>query len=229
MTAPAGSALFSYDSAGNVGLTIAKFGPPAPIANMAALQALAATSLTDGQVFILQTDGSEWRYAAASVLTSDLGAGALGPNLVATATTAGTGAFLRVGRDIDVTAATTFATADAAVLWTVPVGFVVQVLTAFHHVTTSWTGGSSSAIGASTSSGGGSTKGDILGGSSGDVAAGLLSTGTYGKGTKGTQIGSPALVLVGGDTLRFDRITSVFTAGASTIHFPMRVLVAPSA
>lgn len=229
MTAPAGSALFNYDSSGNPTFTIAKFGPPLAVANMAALQALAAASLTDGQTFVLQTDGSLWRYAASSVLTSDTGAGSLGPFLVATATTAGAGAFLRVERTIDILAAVTFATADAAVLYTVPAGFQLQPGVAYQHVTTSWAGGTSSAIGASSSGGGMGTKGDLLGGSSGDVAAALVSTGTYAKGTVGTDVGKPIAILVGGDTILFDRVTSVFTSGAGVYHFPVKVLLAPAA
>ena len=195
------------------------------IANMAALQALAASSLSDGQMFSLRTDGSLWRYAAASTLTTDTG----GPFLVATATTAAVGAFLRVDRDVDITAAVAYTTADAAVLYTVPVGFQLFIGIPFWHVTTSFSGGSSSAIGLSSSGGAMTTKGDLLGGSSGDVAAGLLSTGAYAKGTVGTDIGKPGVLLVGGDTIRFDRITDVFTAGAGVAHVPVRVLLAPAA
>lgn len=117
-----------------------------------------------------------------------------------------------------------FALADAAVLFTVPTllngAVALQIDSLYWEITTSFTGGSSSAIGVSSSNTNYSTKGDVLGGSGGDVAAGLLSTGlTYKGGTIGAKYASNGkIVLVAGDTLRFDRITSVFTAGAGFVH-----------
>lgn len=117
-----------------------------------------------------------------------------------------------------------FSLADAAVLFTVPTltnGAVgLQLDSLYWEVTTSFTGGSSSAIGVSSSNANYATKGDLLGGASGDVAAGLLSTGlTYKGGTIGAKFGSNGkVVLVAGNTIRFDRITSVFTAGAGYVH-----------
>lgn len=226
MANPPGSQLYNYDANGNAKMALVNgSGGFTTIANMAALQALAASSISDGQAFMLQTDGSLWRYASASALTTDTG----GPFLVATATTAAVGAFLRVDKDVDITAAVTFATADAAVLYTVPVGFQLFLGIPFQHVTVSWTGGTSSAIGSSSSGGAMTTKGDLLGGSTGDVAATLVSTGAYSKGTIGTDMGKPGALLIGGDTILFDRITSVFTAGAGVNHYPVRVLLAPAA
>ncbi len=228
MSNPAGSALYNYDANGNAKIALVNgSGGFTTIANMAALQALAASSIADGQLFMLATNGSMWRYAAASVLTSD--GGALGPFLVATATTAGAGAFLRVGGVVDILAAVTYATADAAVLYTVPVGFQLQILGAYNHVTTTFAGGSSSAIGSSSSNGGMSTKGDVLGGSGGDVTATLVSTGAYAKGTVGAKIGKPAAIIVGGETLIFDRITSIYTSGVGVYHYQVAVLLAPAA
>lgn len=215
-----GGHVTAYDASG--AQLFAYSGAPSIVATKTALQAV--TNARDGQDFQVQADGSNWRYVAASVLTTDAASA-----LVLTATGMTAGAFLRTDTDVDVTAAVAYTTADAAVLWTVPVGFVLQPGVAWQHVTTSWTGGSSSAIGASSSGGGATTKGDILGGSGGDVAAGLLSTGTYAKGTVGAKIGNPVTILVGGDTIKFDRITSVFTAGAGVDHFPMKVLLAPTA
>lgn len=193
-------------------------------ANVAALQALSSTVLTDGAVYLAQDTGALWRYSALSALTSET----TGIVLVATATTAGVGAFLRMDRDVDIARDVTFATADAAVLYTVPTGWQLFIGVPFWHVTTSWTGGTSSAIGLSSSGGAMTTKGDLLGGSGGDVAAGLLSTGAYSKGTVGADMGKPGALLVGGDTIRFDQITSTFTAGAGTAHVPVRVILAPA-
>ncbi len=191
------------------------------VAGSATLAALKGASLTDGATYTVSADGSQWRYAATSVLTAD--------DFLVASPTSGTGRLLRLDTDIDITAAVTFATADAAVLYTVPAGFQLALGIPYQHVTTSWTGGTSSAIGASSSGSGLTTKGDLLGGASGDVAAGLLSTGAYAKGTVGTDIGKPGALLVGGDTILFDRITSVFTAGAGVDHFPVKVLLAPAA
>ncbi len=115
-----------------------------------------------------------------------------------------------------------FATADAAVIFTVPTGKRLFVGRPFWEVTQAWTGGSSSAIGLSSSNAAYNTKGDLLGGATGDVLAGL----TVGfKGTIGAKLASNGVVvLVGGDTVRFDRITSAFTAGAALVHFPVRLL-----
>jgi len=112
----------------------------------------------------------------------------------------------------------TYATADAATLWTVPAR--VQIRDVFWEVTTGWTGGTSSAIGVSSDSAPHETKGDLLGGATGDVAATLVTTGThYLGGTLGVSFGSNGrVVLPAAAVIRFDRITSVFTAGAGNVH-----------
>lgn len=195
--------------------------PSAAVANIAALKAIPAASKQDGATYVLQDSGPRWRYVAASVLTGD-------DFLVSTPTDT-LGRFFRVDTDIDITAAATFATADGATLYTVPTGFQLAIAVPYWHVTTSWTGGTSSAIGLASSNTGLSTAGDLLGGASGDVAAGLLSTGAYAKGTAGAKIGKPGAVLVGGDTVTFEQITSTFTAGAAVVHVPVRVLLVPAA
>jgi hypothetical protein len=113
-----------------------------------------------------------------------------------------------------------FGTADAAVLCTIPTGLNLQILSAYWEVTTSFTGGSSSAIGVSSDATDYSTKGDILGGATGDVLATLVSTGVkYKGGTIGAKFGTNGIVVVpAGKVIRFDRITSVFTAGAGFVH-----------
>ncbi len=190
------------------------------VADLTALKAIAAANRYTGMVAMVQADGSLWRFAAASTLTGD--------DMLVAAPAAGTGKWIRVDKSVDITAEVTKDTADAAVLYTVPAGFVLGLGVPWQHVTTSWTGGSSSAIGCSSSNAGLSTKGDLLGGATGDVAAGLLSTGAYAKGTVGAKIGKPGAVLVGGETILHDKITSAFTAGAGVDHFPVTVLVAPA-
>jgi hypothetical protein len=106
---------------------------------------------------------------------------------------------------------------------------IISCLTPEHgywEVTTGFTGGSSSAIGISSSnSTGHTTKGDLLGGSGGDVAATLVAG--YPSGTIGADIAA-GLMMVAADTVRFDRITSAFTAGAGAAHL-VGFLVNPGA
>jgi len=129
-------------------------------------------------------------------------------------------AFVNAPADVHLKLPIGFALADAAVLYTIPTGLKFEITRAYWEVTTSWTGGSSSAIGISSANTSYATKGDILGGATGDVLATLVSTGlTYKGGTVGAKYASNGMVvLVGGDTIRFDRITSAFTAGAGFVH-----------
>lgn len=183
-------------------------------ANAAALTALTASQRADGMMAMLD-DGTKWRFDAASTAADTSG------NLVLTPD-AGTGRWMRADNFVDIKLAVGFATADAAVLFTVPVGFRLRPTHPFWEVTTAFTGGSSSAIGLSSSHAAASTKGDLLGGASGDVLAGL----TAGlKGTVGTSIADGSTIaLVAADTILFDRITSVFTAGAGFAHVPCEVI-----
>jgi hypothetical protein len=121
-----------------------------------------------------------------------------------------------------------FNLADAAVLYTVPAslpgvaaaGVKMNVERACWHVDTSFTGGMASAIGISSDDADYNTKGDILGGAAGDVAATLVSTGRYLiGGTVGAKFGSNgAVTIASGKVIRFDRITSVFTTGVGAVH-----------
>jgi hypothetical protein len=119
-----------------------------------------------------------------------------------------------------------FGTADAATLYTVPAGKRLCIHRAGWEIATSFTGGTSSAIGLSSDDTNASTKGDILGGASGDVAATLVSTGVPIKGgTLGAKFASNGIiVLAAGKIIRFDRITSAFTAGAGTAHLQVSFL-----
>lgn len=124
--------------------------------------------------------------------------------------------FLQGTLELDVT----FNNADASVIYTVPVGYRMKIVSAFWEPSIAWTGGTASAIGLSSSNAGYATKGDLLGGAAGDVAAGLtVVAATPCKGTVGAKVASGGtVVLLAGDTIRFDRITSAFTAGAAKVH-----------
>lgn len=118
-----------------------------------------------------------------------------------------------------------FATADAAVLFTVPDGQRALIEATFWEPTADFTGGSSSAIGLSSSNAKHNTKGDLLGGASGDVAAALQEADGVGTGTIGANLSSDAIVVLeAGDTIRFDRITSAFTAGTGFAHVVGRLI-----
>ena len=212
--APANSNLFNYDANGAVMLS---FFSATAFATLAG--AKGASGLVDGQLVNVTADGSVWRYAKASTLTDD--------GLLVAAVTAG-GALLRSDKCVDLILPFTFNTADAAVLYTVPTGFKLFIDNAFWEVTTSLTGGSSSAIGVNSSNAGLTANGSVLGGSSGDVAATLVSTGAFAKGTIGSGLNKPGSVIVGGETLKFQRITSAFTAGAGNVHVPVTLLATPA-
>jgi len=102
-------------------------------------------------------------------------------------------------------------TADGDILYTVPARHRLRLSRSYWHVVTPWTGGTSAAIGLDSSNAAYNTAGDLLGGASGDVLAGL--TAGF-KGTAGAKMGANAPVILDeGDTVRFQRITSAFTAG----------------
>lgn len=194
------------------------------VATIAALKALDATQTNDGAMYRVAAAGGQqlvYKYVAASALTGD--------DLLVLAPADGraAGRFVFVGSYIDLSFAVDHTTADAAVLYTVPTGFQLQVGVPWWHVDTSFTGGASSAIGLSSSNAGLSTAGDLLGGASGDLAATLASTGPYAQGTVGAKIGKPAALLVAGDTIKFNRIASNFTAGAGSAHVPVFPIATP--
>lgn len=114
----------------------------------------------------------------------------------------------------------TFATADAAVLYTVPTGMILLLTHVFWEITADLTGGASSAIGVSSSAAPHTTKGDLLGGAAGDVAAALTAAIGFTQGTIGVSFSAaPKLVVLPASaTIRFDAITSAFTAGAGNVR-----------
>jgi hypothetical protein len=121
---------------------------------------------------------------------------------------------------------------DAQTLFTVPssVGSYtvrgIYLARAMWEVTADWTGGASSAIGISANRAPFTAKGAVLGGASGDVAAGLTAAGLF-TGTVGSQslVTAVPMHLRAGDLIRFDRITSAFTAGTGFVHLEGSVVV----
>ncbi len=186
------------------------------VANAAAMKAIVALDRTAGMIVHKIDDGSFWRFHATSALTGD--------DVVVITPTAGSGRWLRLPGSCVLSFAYTFATADAAVLWTVPTGCLFAIEEPYWTVSTTHAGGSSSAIGVSSNKTGFTTKGDLLGGGSGDVASTLTAPspvttpimGTVGAGFD--TLGKRRVIWVPGNTIRFDRITSVFTSGVGAVN-----------
>lgn len=180
---------------------------------IANLKGLKAGIREEGAEVLVTANGSRWRFSAASTAadTSD--------NFVLTPTT-GSGRWLRTDQTVAMKIAIASGTADAATLFTVPTGFTLKLQELFFEVTTNWAGGSSSAIGISSADAPHSTKGDLLGGAAGTVAAELTTTIGYTGENLGINFASAPFVAVikATDTIRFDRITSIFTSGAGFLH-----------
>jgi hypothetical protein len=121
----------------------------------------------------------------------------------------------------------TFATADAAVLLTIPTGLIIQPVEFWWTVTTTFAGGSSSAIGVSSNKTSYTAKGDLLGGAAGDVAATLASGSSPIMGTIGAGFATNAqrrMFMIATNTLLFDRVTSVFTSGVGAVNMRARII-----
>lgn len=125
------------------------------------------------------------------------------------------------GSVVDLAFPFAFGTADAAVLATLPTGLKLLVTRGYWEIVADLTGGASSAIGLSSSQSPYNTKGDLLGGAGGDVAASL--TAGIRPGTTGADIAA-GVILLGGTTIKFDRIVSAFTAGSGYAHLVATVL-----
>ncbi len=139
---------------------------------------------------------------------------------------------LAPGQDAQISLTVAFGLADAAVLLTVPTGAVIMPRHFWWTISTDWTGGTSSAIGVSTDAAAHTTKGDLLGGASGDIAANLEAADSPTFGTVGAVWTTPAereLMIVATEIIRYDEITSAFTAGAGTVEMIARILANPGA
>lgn len=191
------------------------------VADKAGLSAIAAASRFDGMLVMVRADGSLWRFVAASAAAEDEA------QELVIAPDAGTGRWLAAEKSKTLKLPIGFATLDGAAILTVPAGFALRLAgLPFYDITTAFTGGTSSAIGVASSVAGYVTAGDILGGATGDVEAGL--TAGVKPGTVGTKLDTAAerqgLVLVALDTLTFERIASAFTAGAGFVCVPVAIM-----
>lgn len=194
------------------------------VTGIASIKAILTKDRIEGMRAFIIGDGSRWRYKAASTTTADDLA------VLQPADTVGiAGRWVRETGEALFRLPITFATADAAILWTLPAGLILAPSDFWWDgIAVSFTGGTSSAIGLSSSTlSGHTTKGDLLGGSAGDVAAALTSTLGTTPGTVGTNwatLPNRRVFLKAADTLRFDRITSVFTAGTCNVAVRATIL-----
>lgn len=186
-------------------------------ATIADLKALRAGLRDDGQEVVVTANNSHWRFDAASTAVDVTDSFVVSP-------TSGTGKWIRTDGTVEMKLAVAFGTADAAVLFTVPAGMKIQIEEAFWEVTADWTGGTSSAIGLSSATAPHETKGDLLGGSAGSVLANLTTTIGHTADPRGASLAATPFIAVlpAAAVVRFDRITSAFTAGTGFAHLIAR-------
>lgn len=194
-------------------------------ATRAAVKAIAAANRFDGQLVMVLTDNSLWRFNASSALADDTAQElALEPD-------AGTGCWIRADKTFVMKIPVAFGMADGATIETVPEGMALRLAgVPYWEVTTPWSGGSSSAIGISSNKTGFTAAGAVLGGAAGDVEATLvagIAAGTIGTGFDSLAEHQAAL-FEEGDTLTYEEITSAFTAGAGFVCLPVFLATAPA-
>jgi len=188
-----------------------------PVASVTEMKTIPADRRVNGQLFYNLADGTVWRYHSSSALT--------GNDILVATPGAGSGRFLRVPGAGKFEMPITFATADAAILMTMQAGQELLVLDLFWRVDVSFTGGTTPAIGVSSSNKTAptnwTTKGDLLGGASGDLTATLVSSTGIVAGTVGADMDTVAkrrgAIWKNTETFRFDRIADAFAAGSGAV------------
>lgn len=191
----------------------------ATVTTVTTLKAIKTDRCVHGMLAFVQSDNSIWQFHDSCALTGD-------DILIAEPSDGGAGAWLRKPGGCELKLPFTYATADAAILLTIPTGALLLVDEFYWQISADMTGGVASAIGVSSSNKSDSaaftTKGDFLGGATGDVAATL--TAALGSikalGTIGTDwdtVAKRRTLFVPTDTIRFDRITSAFAAGTGNV------------
>jgi hypothetical protein len=206
------------------GPTGASQGVAHTVADRTALKAVAAASRSDGMVVMLLDDGSMWRFDG-----DHAGATDVAEELILVPA-AGDGRWIRADKAFTAKIPIAFGMADGALIWTVPTGFVLRLTgLPFWEVTTGWTGGAASTIGIASTVTGYTVAGDILGGAAGQATA-VLGTAGVKPGTVGPLLDSfaemQAFVMIAGDDLTYEEITSAYTAGAGFVCVPVSVMLA---
>jgi len=126
--------------------------------------------------------GRPYRWDAASLVNDSAGYLTIRPTDLGTTDP---GRWRLESNVVELSLAFTYATADAAVLYTVPTGCILQIMSLWWEITADFTGGSSSAIGVSSNKTGFTAKGCLLGGKTGDVLASLTAALSPTWGTRG--------------------------------------------
>ncbi len=149
--------------------------------------------------------------------------------VVVPTTNAASGKWIRIDPFFDLLLPITFATADAAVLCTVPAELTLlpTFQDPFWEMITAWAGGAASAIGLSfTNQANTLVQGGLLGGVAGDTT---FPQRSFYRGTPGSvfTVGLKRIVLNPTATINFDRIVSVFTSGTGNAHVPCANIFAP--
>jgi len=190
------------------------------VATLAALKGISARVRDHGQVRHVEADNSQWYFHSTSAVTGD--------DILAATPTSGPGCWLRMPGAANLVLPFTFDTADAAVMLTVPAGCRLLLRKFYWTIAANLTGGAASAIGVSSTKTGFTTKGDLLGGAAGDVAAALTTALSPANGTIGAKMDSVTelhtALWVPTDIIRFDRITSAFAAGSGAINVVADIL-----
>jgi hypothetical protein len=199
--------------------------PAIIIPTVAELQAFNGAKVRPNQLALVQNPVSSLNYSGPSTYQWQVGyAGSdATAQLVVDPGAGGTGKWVCVDKYFNMHFTNiTFATADAAVLFTVPTGFRLAPWRFFMETGNAWSGGAG-AIGVSSSNAAFNTKGDLMGGAAGDVAANMGAAGFH--GTIGTKMAAsyttrPPVVLVAGDTIRWDVVVAGYNAGNGILNVP---------
>lgn len=194
----------------------------APVANIVALKAIDTTAYTTGTLVLVESDNtgraSLWMFSSTSVVADDT------TNQLVTNPTTGGGAWLYQGSSITLKLAISHANSDADTIFTVPTGVQLHPREAWWETSQTFNG-TSPKLGVHASPTGWTTKGDILGGATGDT---LASTDSRMAGTIGAKLDTRAhgrLIMIAADTFKFDLISgSLSTAGASNVRILCDVL-----
>ncbi len=152
--------------------------------------------------------------------------------IVVPAVNAAAGRWARCDQKIDLILPFTFATADRATLYTNAAEHTLSLLLdeCLWETTAAFSGGVATRIALSVNSGPiADTTGNLMGGAAGDGIGTnpTLNDAQFWKPTAGLGTGAGAIAMVlraAGDVILFNRVASVFTAGAGRAHVPCNLI-----
>jgi hypothetical protein len=183
-------------------------------ATVAACEVVAGGNIPPYQEALIIDNGRGERYSR-YIYTPASSASDASKQLVLTPS-GSVGRWLRADPVVDLKAPYVFDTANNSVLFTVPVGFRLQILRPLNEVTTEYDGNDAGRLGldASTSA----SPGDLF------ETTGLEIVG-FRPGVVGPALTPDGVVaLVAGDTIRHNLIVAGLTAGAGFWHIPCQLL-----